>query len=109
MLGTSPSAKIEQELRGWVDQFWDVHRDRILLRSSRRKGIDIWKDNDCVYHNALVESVKRLEEKFKSEELKAGVADLYFNPMNWLIIDEQHPFRSPDLNESQMFYVFETL
>lgn len=108
MLQKSPSAEIEQELRGWVDQVWDVHRDRILLRSSRRKGIDIWNDNDCVYHDALVESVKRLEEKFKSEELKAGVADLYFNPMNWLIIDQQHPFWAPDVNESQMFYVFET-
>ncbi|MEA1977748.1 MAG: DUF4132 domain-containing protein [Chloroflexota bacterium] len=109
MLGKTTAEKIEQELRGWVEEIWEVDRDIPLSRPTRREGIDIWKDKDNIYHGALVESIERLEKKFKPEKLGTGAADLYFNPLNWLSIDEQYPLRSLKQHENHMRYVFETL
>ena len=54
------STKIEQELRSWVEDVWNVPHGAAGQKKPRREGIEIWHDSDNIYHAALVESVERL-------------------------------------------------
>jgi hypothetical protein len=100
MLGKSSSSKIAQELRSWVGDLWADALGKLKYHSFP-KGSE--------FHPVLVESVERLERKFKPEELGTGAADLYFHPLNWLNLDEQEHKQALNADELAIFYVLETL
>ena len=76
MFRKSASEKVLQELRAWVAEVWDVPHDPSQRKDPLREGIEIWHDPETRYHGALVESVKRLREQFKSEDLGSSAAEL---------------------------------
>ncbi len=76
------SPRLEEEILSWLEDVWDLES----LDTSRHpvQGWQVLDDPEVPRRPALVESLRRLRERWSEAELGSMMADRYFNLMEWL-------------------------
>lgn len=74
--------QLEAEILRWVDAVWDGWREA-GVPLARYLGWPTLRDDNHPFHSHMIESIRRLQDRFGAERLGVMAADMLFNPALW--------------------------